>query len=285
MSAGNVYARGWVPHTCIAMASTVRIFSRNERTTQFRQIGLVQSFKPTDTRKMERARGVGYGDRVAEIVPGTTDVSITVTRMALYEENILESFGYHTRWNKGGNKNLVRTLAHMKNPFDINEVLVYHNYATNGQGPLSVASDGRKFAEMGGEQYTSTWYHDCWINNWARTIEITGNLIYMEDVTIDVTWVSDGIEPAPYARTDIWDTHGLNCNNEGESAFDAGGTADWAPDGSLNLAGGARAAAAGVAGGGTTSLRNMAGATSLGDPGGSGDSVSGRGRSFAELSL
>src|ERR1051325_8311175 len=108
----NIYARGWVPHTCIAMASTVRIFSRNGRTGSFKQVGLVQSFKPTDTRRMERARGVGFGDRVAEIVPGTTDVSITVTRMALYEENILESFGYHTGFNQGGTKGHVRTLAH-----------------------------------------------------------------------------------------------------------------------------------------------------------------------------
>lgn len=220
MSQGSVYARGWVPHTCIAMASSVRIFSKNGTNGNFKQIGLVQSFKPTDTRKMERARGIGFGDRVAEIVPGTTDVSITVTRMALYEENILESFGYHTAYNRGGVQAAVRTLAHTKNPFDINEVLVFH--ARRGEAALPGFAGGNERLGFFPQEYTSFWYHDCWINNWSRTIEITGNLIYMEDVTIDVTWVSDGIEPGPYQDTDVWDTHGLDCNTRGFKVFDPG---------------------------------------------------------------
>lgn len=209
MSASNVYARGWVPHTCIAMSSSVRLFSKNGRDGNYKQIGVVQSFRPADTRRMERARGIGFGDRVAEIVPGTTDVAITVTRMALYDENILESLGYHSSWNQGGVRGSVRTLAHMKNPFDVNEVIVFH--ARTGTPGLQGFVGGNEFLGGPTNEFTSFWYHDCWINSWTRTIDITGNLIYMEDVGIDVTWVSDGVEPQPYQDTDVWDTHGLNC--------------------------------------------------------------------------
>ena len=160
MSVGNVYARGWVPHTCIAMASTVRLFSRNGRHGAFSQIGVVQSFKPADSRKMERARGVGFGDRVAEIVPGLTDVTISCTRMALYEENIIESLGYHSAWNKGGLQGTVRTLAHMKNPFDINEVIVFH--AREGVRDNTPFAGGNERLGFQPTEYTSFWYHDCW---------------------------------------------------------------------------------------------------------------------------
>lgn len=215
MVGASVYAKGWVPHTCIAVASSVRLFSRNGTDGNFRQIGVIQSFKPADSRKMDRARGVGFGDRVAEIVPAVTDVTITCTRMALYEENILESFGYHSGWNTGAVRGAVRTLAHMKNPFDINEVIVYHTYGSNPQIP---GFYGGKEASASPGKYTSYWYHDCWINAWSRTIEITGNLIYMEDVTIDVTWVDDGLEPLPYQDTDVWDTHGLECQKQSWNA-------------------------------------------------------------------
>lgn len=218
MSTNSVYSRGMVPHTCIAMASSVRIFSKNADTGQFAQIGLIQSFRPNDTRRMERARGVGFGDRVAEIVPGTTDTQITVTRMAMYEENILESFGYHTGFNKGGTRGSVRSLSHLKNPFDINEVIVFH--ARQGDPTLNSLPGGNERLGFFPTEYTSFWYHDCWPSTWSRTIDITGNLIYMEDVTIDVTWVSDGLEPGPYQDTDVWDTHGLNCSSR---CFNAAG--------------------------------------------------------------
>lgn len=195
MSTNSVYSRGMVPHTCIAMSSTIRISSLDGRDGVRKQIGLIQSFRPNDTRRMERARGVGYGDRVAEIVPGTTDTQITATRMALYERNILEVFGYKSAYNQGGNKGSVRSLSHMKNPFDVDEIIWFHK-----DGPPS-------------GDYTITIYHDCWPSTWSRTIDITGNLILMEDVTIDVTWVSDGIEPGAYSSTDVWDTHGLDCSN------------------------------------------------------------------------
>ena len=211
-----------VPHTCIAMSSSVRIYSKNGRTGNPSQIGLIQSFRPTDTRRMERARGIGYGDRVAEIVPGMTEVAITITRMALYEENILETLGYHSVWNKGDNLRSVRTLAHTKNPLDIMEQIVFHaNKGSPGIGNLR-GGFGRGAAgvdEAGSNSFsfpkdnTTIWYKDCWINNYARTIEVTGNLIYMEDVGVDVTWVDDGCEPLPYQDTDVWDIHGLGCNS------------------------------------------------------------------------
>lgn len=208
MSTSNVYARGWVPHTCIAMASTIRVSSYDESGIA-RQVGLIQSFKPTDARKMERARGIGYGDRVAEIVPGLTDTSITCSRMALYQSGIMSVFGYSTEWNKPNTQGTVRTLAHHKNPFDISEVVWFHGSA-GGSSPGGGSSVPT--------QYTVTFYHDCWLSNYSKTIEITGNLILVEDVTIDVTWVSDGTAPEPYASTDaIPGMHGY-CGPNGTSS-------------------------------------------------------------------
>jgi hypothetical protein len=189
------------------MSTTIKITSIDGATGTPTDIGVIQSFKPTDSRKMERARGVGFGDRVAEIVPGLTDVTITVSRMALYTKNILETFGYTTKWNTGTTQGTVRTLAHMKNPFDVHETIFFHNNGT----PTTV-----------------TMYHDCWMSNWARSIDISGNLIYMEDVNIDVTWVDDGMEPGQYAQTDMLTLHGL-CSNSPTDAgtnigFNAGST-------------------------------------------------------------
>lgn len=204
MALGSVYARGWVPHTCIAVSSTIRITAADSSGTK-KQIGLIQSFKPSDSRKLERARGVGYGDRVAEIVPATTDVQIQCSRMCLYEKNVLDCFGYKTMYNKGANNGAVRTLAHMKNPFDIEEMILHHN---------------------NGNPTTLTVYNDCWISEWSRSIEITGNLILLEDVTIWVTWVSDGTEPDAYASTDGLALHGMDSTQNSGSTlgkFNAGG--------------------------------------------------------------
>jgi len=228
MSVNSVYARGWVPHTCIAMSSSIRITSMDAATGSKRQIGLIQTFRPTDTRRQERARGVGYGDRVAEIIPAFTDTTITCSRICLYECNILQTFGYHTRYGQKNNKGSVRSLSHLKNPFDIEEIIWFHapgevasqtGYGVNSTGQTSGSGVGY---EKSNTNHTVTIYHDCWINNWTRAIEITGNLMLMEDVTIDVTWVSDGIEPDPYESmrgsegkgiTDVWGTHGLGCQS------------------------------------------------------------------------
>jgi hypothetical protein len=240
------------------MSSAVRIFSRNGRTGNFQQIGLIQSFKPTDTRKMERARGIGFGDRVAEIVPGLTDVSITVSRMCMYDINILESYGYDTGYNLGAPAGKVRTLAHQKNPFDINEVLVFHYRQPESSTP-GFNLPNQPAANL--QNYTSFWYYDCWMNNWARSNEITGNLIYMEDVNIDVTWVNDGQDPGIYQSTDEWDMHGLNCQQAGVFDEVTSGFASFSPGGDPNKQVTASTVWAGVnggsnAGGGTGSFVN-----------------------------
>lgn len=227
MSVGNVYARGWVPHTCIAMSSSIRISAVDGEDGEAKQIGVIQSFRPADTRRTERARGVGYGDRVAEIVPGTTDVSIAVTRMCLYTKNVLEVFGYTTGYNKGGSKGLVRTLAHTKNPFDVLEAIWFHEQSGDFAG-VQKGGGAVPLIATGGKDVTVTIYHDCWLSSWTRTIDITGNLILMEDVAIEVTWVSDGVEPGPYAATDNLPNspHGIACggkNGGRASAFDLAG--------------------------------------------------------------
>ena len=90
------------------------------------QIGVVASFSISgSSRGAEPYRGVGFGDQIAELVPGVSDPhSASFARTLLYLSNAHQAFGF-----AGGVDGPVRTLQHHRWPFDIEQQLVFSTLA------------------------------------------------------------------------------------------------------------------------------------------------------------
>jgi len=85
------------------------------------QIGVLGSFSPSESRGVEPVRGIGFGDQVAEIVPGVTEpMTLSFERQLLYLSNLWQSTGY-----AGGVSGPVRSLKHHRWPFDIRQEVVF----------------------------------------------------------------------------------------------------------------------------------------------------------------
>jgi len=116
------------------------------------QIGVVSSFDPaSSTRGAEPIRGIGFGDQIAELVPGVTDpVSISMERTLLYLSNGHQAFGY-----AGGIDGPVRTLQHHRWPFDIEQQLVFSSLADT-EAPTASNVNGLRDIDFSGQDATGS---------------------------------------------------------------------------------------------------------------------------------
>jgi hypothetical protein len=133
MALGTNYTerKGHTPNTATVISSKVRIIAAAANgqgaNNSPKQIGVIASFDPTESRSIEPIRGIGYGDQVAELIPGYTEpMSISVNRSAQYLSGLHQVFGY-----SGGVDGWVRSLKHHKWPFDIVQEVVF-SYLVNG---------------------------------------------------------------------------------------------------------------------------------------------------------
>ena len=136
MSDNFVRRKGTSPNTSTVISSKVKIYAGQSGTEQ---IGLIANFDPSESRSAEPVRGIGFGDQIAELVPGMTDaISISVGRTAQYLSNLFSAFGY-----KGGINGMVRSLKHHRWPFDIKQEIVV-SWLANGaisSSPDQMSSD------------------------------------------------------------------------------------------------------------------------------------------------
>lgn len=186
-----IFRKGVSPNTLSVISSKNRIFafnSQGERT----QIGVVATFDPSEARTIEPVRGIGFGDHIAELVPGVTDpMSISVTRTALYINNIYQVFGYLS-----GIDGIVRSLRHHRWPFDINQEIVFSSLAvnkmdkSNAGGVLGVnLPDPTPFNEAATDEALQgllTVYEACWISDYSVSYASDTALV-QETVTINVS--------------------------------------------------------------------------------------------------
>ena len=122
-----LYQYGTTPNTRIVMSQKVRLLTpAYGGGDQLYQIGLVSDFSGVSQSKShEVARGIGFGDHIAEIVPGvTSEVGISITRALMYLSNIWQATGY-----AGGIDGAVRSLKHHRWPFDLEYQLVFSTLA------------------------------------------------------------------------------------------------------------------------------------------------------------
>ena len=98
-------------------------------------MGVLYNFNPTQNRTIEEVRGVGFGDIVAELVPGNTEhMTASTERALLYLSNIWQSTGY-----AAGVDGPVRSLRHHRWPFDVEEQMVF---STIADADLDAAGSG-----------------------------------------------------------------------------------------------------------------------------------------------
>jgi hypothetical protein len=120
------------------------------------KIGTLQEFSPSARKTVERVRQISAETetRVLEIVPGIVDFSITVSKLMLFKENLLQALGF-----------VPQSLEDIRAPFDIYEICKY--------------PDGTE---------EKTIYHGCQIESYDYTISTRETLI-TERCTIQVAWV------------------------------------------------------------------------------------------------
>jgi len=182
-----IFRKGVTPNTLSVISSKNRIYAVSAGGTET-QIGVVATFDPSEARTIEPVRGIGFGDHIAELVPGVTDpMSISVTRTALYLSNIFQVFGY-----KAGVDGVIRSLRHHRWPFDIRQEIVFSALADDktdvGTETLSYLGQGAE-ADHATDEYVKgliTYYEACWISDYSVSFASDTALV-QETVTINVS--------------------------------------------------------------------------------------------------
>jgi hypothetical protein len=168
-------------------------------------MGVVSSFNPSQSRTIDAVRGIGFGDQIAELVPGVTDPETgSFERALLYLNNLWQSTGY-----AGGVDGPVRSLRHHRWPFDIEQQIVFsslvdwdlgaENTGIQPTGPgtftggitkvtygAQPTQDGLdNFGADAGHSALITMYEACWFNSWSATFsQDAGMIMESGDVTI-----------------------------------------------------------------------------------------------------
>ncbi len=201
-----IYRVGSSPNTRVAISQKNRVFSRPYTTgspTQ-KQIGVLSTFDYSESRSIDPVRGVGFGDKIQELVPGVTEpMTITLNRTLLYTAGIAQELGY-----RGGIDGLVRSLRHHKWPFDLRSELVFSELVTARDASsvviktLGSTTGDSNFALI-------TFFEACWLNSISVSFPSDSSIV-VEDASATCTDVSDGTS-----------TYGLSVNNYGD-LLDAG---------------------------------------------------------------
>ncbi len=147
-----LYDYGTSPNTRTAVSQKVRILTPvYGDKTSLHQMGVLSSFNPSQSRTVEPVRGIGFGDQVAELVPSVTEPTTgDFERALLYLCNLWQATGYAS-----GVDGPVRSLAHHRWPFDIEQQLVFSTLADMDLGVENKGYSGASGAFDGGVKQTA----------------------------------------------------------------------------------------------------------------------------------
>jgi hypothetical protein len=168
-----IYNLGASPNTRAAMSQKVRILSSSYGSGGPAQIGVLGNFSVSMSRSSEPLRGIGFGDKIAELVPAVQDpITVSLERTLLYLSNLWQALGY-----AGGVSGPVRALSHMQWPFDMEQQVVFSSIADQevggGGGERSGFTAGIQsitFPEVtesmsGTHSAMITMYEGCWLQD------------------------------------------------------------------------------------------------------------------------
>lgn len=190
-----IYRPGTAPNTRSALSQKNKVFGYmvNSQQPGFQQIGAVSEFGHDESRSVEAVRGVGFGDQVAELVPGVTEpMTLTINKTLMYTVNLFQALGY-----KGGVEGLVRSLKHHRWPFDIKQELVFSEIASAqeldgaaGAKTASVQPNGSGYL-TNNVKALFTFYEGCWLNSYSASYTADAALV-AENSSVTVTDIIDG---------------------------------------------------------------------------------------------
>lgn len=192
INASYLYRQGATAQTNSVLSTRFKIYSSAVGVGKFTKLGVTSSFSLQESKNIEAVRGLGYGDQIAELVPGVTQpMSISISRTALYLANIQQMLGY-----KAGVSGLVRSLKHHKWPFDLRTEIVFSEIASIEPGidqavQAAVPNEGG-LNNLGnpGLYCVATMFEGCWIESYSSAFQAE-QAVVSEDVTILVTDIFD----------------------------------------------------------------------------------------------
>lgn len=181
-----IYTVGSSPNTRVAISQKNRVLSKpfSKQSPTLKQVGVLSTFDYNESRAVDPVRGVGFGDKIAELVPGVTEpMSMTLNRTMLYTAGIIQELGY-----KGGVDGIVRSLRQHKWPFDIQSELVFSELIkTQDQDQLG---DG-VVVNQNGSLSLITYFLGCWLESYSVSYPSDSAMI-VEDAGAKATDVTDG---------------------------------------------------------------------------------------------
>ncbi len=198
-----IYKQGTTPNTRTVVSQKVRVLAPAYGGGQMLyQVGVMNNFAPTQDRSVDPVGSIGFGDVIAELVPGLTGaMTASVERTLLYLSNLWQSTGY-----AGGVSGPVRSLRHHRWPFDIMQQIVFSTIADR-----ELTGDGTQastdFGSYGSLPYTGvldkngegtgshniliTMYEACWWSSWNATFN-KDTAIVAEGGNLTISDVHDG---------------------------------------------------------------------------------------------
>lgn len=191
-----IYRAGTAPNTRAAISQKSKIYGYMNNATQpgFQQIGVLSEFGHDESRSIEPIRGVGFGDQVAELVPGVTEpMTLTVNKTLLYAVNLFQALGY-----KGGVEGLVRSLKHHRWPFDIKQEMVFSEIASLQDLDGATGAKNAAVQPVGPGYMTNavkalfTFYEGCWLNSYSASYTSDASIV-AENSSVTVTDIIDGV--------------------------------------------------------------------------------------------
>jgi len=171
------------PETAVAISQKNRVMTRPDG-TQLAQVGVINTFSYSENRAVDPVRGIGYGDKIAELVPGVTDAaSLTINRALLYTSNIFRMLGYKSADRQG----LMRSLRHHRWPFDIQNELIVSDLSRNSAG---ISPDTLNSAVTGNDVIV-TYFLGCWLESYDVSFT-SDSAIVMENCSARSTDITNG---------------------------------------------------------------------------------------------
>lgn len=185
-----IYRMGTAPNTRAAISQKNKVFGYTVGKTGFVQLGAISEFGFDESRAIDPVRGVGYGDIIAELVPGVTEpVTLTLNKTLLYTQNLFQLVGY-----KGGIDGVIRSLRHHRWPFDIKQELVFSEIASV-EAAESVGTEPALDQPPGDWQgptaFTEvkalvTFFEGCWFNSYNASFTSDAAIV-SESSSVTVT--------------------------------------------------------------------------------------------------
>ena len=209
LNTGYTHFHGPEVNTRAIVSQKVRLFSfipnqgeasdSAQESAPRNQIGVMTSFNVSEDRAIEPIRGIGFGDRIAELVPGVTSpVQISASRVALWLSNIMQVFGYNA-----GVDGIVRSLRHHRWPFDIRQEMIFSEIVQ----PPTILDAVSDFTQIGASQNNLgpgtdptfddtrsllvTFYEGCWMSSYSVAFD-ANQAIVTENCNISASDVTSG---------------------------------------------------------------------------------------------